>query len=106
MLGYLRRREQQKRDSLDVQAIIAYTVGMKRLQYTVRNVTPEIDRGLRQTARKKRQSLNDTLLEALQASLGTLENHDLDFVAGTWIEDPATDKALKDQRKIDKDMWS
>lgn len=79
---------------------------MKRLQYTVRNVTPEIDRNLRLAARKKGQSLNDTLLEALQSSLAGTENHDLDYVAGTWVEDTATAKALKDQRKIDKDMWS
>jgi len=91
---------------LDEPAFSAYTAGMKRLQYTVRNVTPEIDRNLRLAARKKHQSLNDTLLEALQASLAGTENHDLDFIAGTWAEDAATDKALKDQRKIDKEMWS
>ncbi|AFM12783.1 hypothetical protein [Turneriella parva] len=78
---------------------------MASLQYTVRNVSPELDRNLRQIARKKRQSLNDTLIDALQASIGQAEYHDLDFVAGTWLEDADTAKALKDQRKIDKDMW-
>ncbi len=106
MPGCLRRKKRWQGNLLDAPATVAYNAGMKRLQYTVRNVTPEMDRGLRQTARKKRQSLNDTLLEALRASLGTLENHDLDFVAGTWAEDAATEKALKDQRKIDKNMWS
>jgi predicted transcriptional regulator len=78
---------------------------MANLQYTVRNVSSDLDRNLRQIARKKHQSLNETLLEALQASVGQAEYHDLDFVAGSWLEDADTAKALKDQRKIDKEMW-
>ena len=38
-------------------------------------------------------------------SIGQAEYHDLDFVAGTGIEDADMTKALKGQRKIDKDMW-
>ncbi len=86
-------------------AFFTYTVGMANLQYTVRNVSSDLDRNLRQIARKKHQSLNETLLEALQASVGQAEYHDLDFVAGSWLEDADTAKALKDQRKIDKEMW-
>ena len=48
---------------------------------------------------------SDKLAESVQASVDQAEYHDLDFVAGTWIEDADTAKALKDQRKIDKDMW-
>lgn len=48
---------------------------------------------------------SDKLAETVQASIGQAEYNDLDFVAGTWLEDADTTKALKEQCKIDKDMW-
>jgi len=32
-------------------------------------------------------------------------SRDLDFLAGTWVEDPQFDAALKEQDKIDRDVW-
>lgn len=33
------------------------------------------------------------------------EQHDLDFLFGSWAHDPAVEQALADQRKIDEDLW-
>lgn len=78
---------------------------MNGLQYTIRNVPEETDRRLRSRARQSGKSLNEVALEALRESAGDLEYHDLDFLFSSWINDPETDGALKDQRKIDRDLW-
>jgi hypothetical protein len=41
--------------------------------------------------------------EAIQQ--GVSEQHDLDFLFGSWVEDLEVDRALADQRKIDADLW-
>lgn len=96
----------------DMQAILAYTVGMKsshkQLQYTIRSVPPSLDRAIRLASRRRRKSLNETLLETLTVGVGLKETQlfdDLDFFWGSWIEDPAVELALQDQRKIDAGLW-
>jgi hypothetical protein len=77
-------------------------------QYTIRSVPVDVDRLLRDRARRERKSLNQVALEALRRGLGAdvpLEHHDLDRYAGTWIEDPETDRALEEQRAVDGDLW-
>jgi hypothetical protein len=100
---------------LDVQALIAYLAGMKRrqtaeaIQYTLRNVPPALDRALRRRAKQLSKSLNEVALEALTLGAGVShevrEQHDVDFLFGSWVEDPEVDRALADQRKIDADLW-
>ena len=34
-----------------------------------------------------------------------LRHRDLDFLAGTWTDDPEFDQALAEQRKVDAEMW-
>lgn len=43
---------------------------MHATQYTLRNVSPVIDRELRSRAKRTNRSLNDVLLEALSIGLG------------------------------------
>jgi predicted nucleotidyltransferase len=98
-----------------VQAPTAYFAGMKRrqtaeaIQYTLRNVPPALDRALRRRAKQLSKSLNEVALEALTLGAGVShevrEQHDLDFLFGSWVEDPEVDRALADQRKIDADIW-
>jgi len=33
------------------------------------------------------------------------EQYDLDFLFGSWVDDPNVDEALEDQRKIDPELW-
>ena len=79
------------------------------IQYTLRNVPPVLDRALRRRAKKLSRSLNDVALEALTIGAGAAqearEQHDLDFLFGSWTEDAEVDQALADQRKIDPDLW-
>lgn len=96
-------------------APVAYHVGMKRrqgveaIQYTLRNVPPGVDRALRQRAKQLSRSLNDVAIEALMRGMGVTveptEQHDLDFLFGSWVEDQKVDEALEDQRQIDPELW-
>ena len=76
------------------------------VQYTLRNVPPELDAALRERARRESRSLNEVALEALRRDVGLLgerpRKRDLSSFAGTWVEDPAVDDALADQRRVDE----
>jgi hypothetical protein len=78
-------------------------------QYTIRSIPERVDRALRQKARQERKSLNQVALEALAAGTGVadtaIEYHDLDALAGTWIEDKAFDGALTALDQIDDGLW-
>ena len=92
-------------------AFLAYTAGMKRkqsFQYTVRDVPVELDRRLRDSARHTNKSLNQTLVDFLARAAGTAGTttyKDLDSFFGSWTADAAVDRALAEQRKIDKKLW-
>lgn len=78
-------------------------------QYTIRGVPEEVDRMLRQRAKKEGRSLNEIALEGLAEAAG-VENgkktyHDLDHLIGTWEHDPAVEEALAAQRVVDEEMW-
>jgi hypothetical protein len=79
------------------------------MQYTLRKIPAEVDKALRRRARKEGRSLNEVAVEALSRGAGVeavaAKNHDLDFAIGSWVEDAEFDRAIKDQRKIDVDMW-
>jgi hypothetical protein len=80
-----------------------------RMQYTVRNIPPELDKTLRRKAKREGKSLNQIALEALSdgAGIGRSpgKNHHLDFAIGTWVEDPEFDKIIEEQRRIDPETW-
>jgi plasmid stability protein len=82
---------------------------MKGNQYTLRDVPEAVDRELRSRATRERQSLNAVALRVLAIGLGIGEQpacfRDLDALAGTWIEDPGFDDALRDMDTVDKDLW-
>ena len=78
-------------------------------QYTIRKVPPSIDRALRKKAREQKRSLNSVVLEAMaeNVGLGVEEDvyADLDFLIGSWVQDPKTDQVLKTQREVDLRDW-
>lgn len=78
-------------------------------QYTIRNVPEVVDRALRRRADRQGRSLNEISVEALARGAGVEreanEHHDLDFLFGSWVEDPRVDQALADQRAIDAELW-
>ena len=84
----------------------AYT---KCMQYTIRDIPPHLDVELRERARRENKSLNRVAIEALEQGLGmsgtATPRRSLDDVVGTWKKDPAVDRALADQDRIDPKMW-
>lgn len=77
-------------------------------QYTIRNVPSPVDSVLREKAKRQGKSLNDVALEALQTGAGVatqVRYDDLDEFFGSWISDTEVDKALEDQRRVDKGLW-
>jgi hypothetical protein len=86
--------------------IIAY---MKSTQMTIRRVSEKVSQKLREAARIQGKSLNQVALEALEKGLGLTEDaveyHDLDDLAGTWIDDPEFDLAIAAMDKVDAELW-
>ncbi len=83
---------------------------MDKIQYTIRNVPPAVDRALRRKASAQDTSLHHVLLAALAREAGVGEgagvlHRDLDHLAGSWVEDPEFDAALAAQDRIDSELW-
>ena len=80
-----------------------------RMQYTLRNIPPALDRALRALARREGKSLNEVAIRALARAVGLGESpvrqRDLGDLAGTWQEDPEFDAALADHDEIDESLW-
>ncbi len=78
-------------------------------QYTIRMVPPRIDQALRHYAKSHGKSINRAAVEVLATGLGMdgkkSKHHDLDFMAGSWKEDPAFDAAIAAQDQIDPELW-
>ena len=81
----------------------------KQTQYTIRKVSARLDRELRRRAGEEHKSLNEIALWALERGLGLsdqeVRHHDLDDLAGTWVEDPAFDRAIEAMDQVDPDLW-
>jgi hypothetical protein len=80
------------------------------LQYTVRAVPTQVDRALRRKAATEKKSLNAILREALIREAGVAEPSDrlytdLDSLAGTWLDDPGFDEAIRAQDQVDPSLW-
>lgn len=80
------------------------------VQYTVRNVPVLVDEALRRRAREEQKSLNEVLRDALIKAAGPVEAtttvyHDLDDLAGRWVDDPGFDEAIQAQDQVDESLW-
>ena len=76
------------------------------VQYTIRGISPEVDRALRLKASQRKLSLNQVLLEELtQATVGQTVKADFSDLVGKWTPDPAFDEVIASQRKIDRAKW-
>jgi hypothetical protein len=80
------------------------------VQYTVRSVPAHVDKALRRKAQEGRKSLNEVLRDALireaEGSEGPGRLYtDLDAVAGSWIDVPGFDDAIRAQDRVDEALW-
>lgn len=78
-------------------------------QYTIRGAPEEIDRALRQRARREAKSLDAVVVGALARGLELeaepVRHTDLDHLIGTWQEDPEFDRAVADFERVDDEAW-
>jgi hypothetical protein len=83
---------------------------MSTIQYTLRGIPRRLNDRLRQRARDEGKSLNTIAIEALTVGAGlsaetTVRYDDLDDLAGTWVEDPAFDLAVREMDRVDPELW-
>jgi len=80
---------------------------------TVRNLPPRVAKATREKAKKERLSLNRAVIRLLEEATGGSQegkkviHRDLDRFFGTWTVKEADefDRALRDQRHIEPEMW-
>ncbi len=81
----------------------------QHIQYTIRGISPALDRCLREKAERDGQSLNTITVSLLERGLGLsaepIRCTDLDDLAGTWVRDPAFDDAVARLHQIEPDLW-
>jgi plasmid stability protein len=78
------------------------------MQYTIRNIPPELDRAVKARARQLGKSLNQFVLEALAQGLGQpVRRRNLRNMPGSWSRREAAefDRFLEDHRQIDEALW-
>ena len=79
------------------------------MQYTIRGIPPELDRVLRTRARKLGKSVNQVAIEALAQSAGQpVRYRNLRRMPGAWgpNEAAAFDRFLRQERRIDEELWT
>jgi hypothetical protein len=95
--------------SLTLPTLFDYDVCMDRHQLTIRRVPERVKNLLKELARRENKSLNQVSLEILERGLGLtgeeIVYHDLDDLAGTWVDDPEFDKAIEEQHRVDPELW-
>jgi plasmid stability protein len=80
---------------------------------TLRNISPELARKLKQKAQTQGRSLSKVAMEFLEKGMGLRKSepmvlhHDLDSLAGTWTKEETRtfERSLREQRSIDPDPW-
>lgn len=83
----------------------------KHHQYTIRSVPPEVDRVLRERAKREGKSLNDVALEALSRAAGTGNGEviyrDVSDIAGSMKDDDFDwDGFLNEIRQVHPEDWA
>jgi hypothetical protein len=78
-------------------------------QYTIRQIPKAVDKSLRRKSQLERKSLNSVAIETLSAGLhlggAPVRHDDLDFMAGSWVEDKKFDEAIAAQDCVDLKLW-
>jgi hypothetical protein len=78
------------------------------MQYTLRNVPPELDRALKARAKQLGKSVNQIAVEALAQSVGhPMRVRSLRGMPGAWTKKEAADfdRFLSEHRRIDEELW-
>jgi hypothetical protein len=91
------------------QSEIACMKATPAIQYTLRQIPPALDEALRRKSRQDGKSINQTAIEVLHTGLAlngdSILHRDLDFMVGSWVEDPSFDEAIRSQDRVDPKLW-
>jgi hypothetical protein len=81
---------------------------------TLRGFPPQVAREIEKKAKQRHESLNRTVVGLLEKALGLSKEepakkvyHDMDRFFGTWSKEEADafDMGVKEQRKVDPEVW-
>jgi plasmid stability protein len=78
------------------------------MQYTIRNIPPELDRALKARAKRLGKSVNQVAVELLAQGVGqTVRKRSLRDMPGAWSAQEAAelDRFLEEHRRIDSELW-
>lgn len=82
---------------------------MNRIQYTIRNIPPAVDRVIRKRAQSSGKSFNQTVVELLTLqTFGTTKpkpENDFDWLFNRQTLDDTFDEAVKDMSRVDEKLW-
>lgn len=82
---------------------------MTRIQYTIRNIPPVLDRVIRKRSKQSGKSFNQTVVDLLALqTLGTIKpsvDDNFDWLFGVNTLDKSFDEAIKDLSQVDEKLW-
>lgn len=94
---------------IDKYVYTAYNVYMTKIQYTIRNIPPVVDKVIRKRSQQSGKSFNQTVVELLSLqTLGTTQprtEDNFDWLFGANTLDESFDEALQDMAQIDEKLW-
>jgi hypothetical protein len=82
---------------------------MNKIQYTIRNIPPAVDRVIKKRSKQSGKSFNQTVIDLLSLqTFGTTKpvvDDGFDWLFGAMSLDDGFDQAIKDQSTIDPELW-
>lgn len=80
---------------------------MSTQQYTIRNVPESVTRVLKKRAQREKKSFNQTVVDVLMEQTQGVGGKDdkVGWLFGKHQLDEKFDEAIKQQSKIDEDLW-
>ena len=87
----------------------AYNVYMNKIQYTIRNIPPAVDKVIKKRSKQSGKSFNQTVVDLLSLqTFGTTKvptDNNFDWLFGANTLDESFDEAIKDLSQIDEKLW-
>lgn len=82
---------------------------MSKIQYTIRNIPPEVDRVIKKRSKQSGKSFNQTVVDLLSLqTFGTTQvpaDMNFDWLFGANTLDESFDDAIHDLSQIDEKLW-
>lgn len=82
---------------------------MTKIQYTIRNIPPAVDKVIKKRSKQTGKSFNQTVVDLLSLqTFGTTKvptDDNFDWLFGANTLDDSFDEAIKDLSQIDEKLW-